>query len=129
AEAVAPGWPDGVWLAELAPVDDPETVPETVLSALGARETVILGTAAEGLRAATDPTLHDPRARLIEHCAPRRMLIVLDNCEHLVAAAAHLAESLLAQCPGVTILATSREPLAVPGELVRPVEPLPDPVA
>ncbi|WP_413798865.1 BTAD domain-containing putative transcriptional regulator [Streptomyces iranensis] len=129
AEAVAPGWPDGVWLAELAPVDDPETVPETVLSALGGRETVILGTAAEGLRAATDPTLHDPRARLIEHCAPRRMLIVLDNCEHLVAAAAHLAESLLAQCPGVTILATSREPLAVPGELVRPVEPLPDPVA
>ncbi|WP_262703321.1 MULTISPECIES: BTAD domain-containing putative transcriptional regulator [Streptomyces] len=129
AEAVAPGWPDGVWLAELAPVDDPETVPETVLSALGARETVILGTAADGLRAAADPTLHDPRARLIEHCAPRRMLIVLDNCEHLVAAAAHLAESLLAQCPGVTILATSREPLAVPGELVRSVEPLPDPVA
>ncbi|WP_240529347.1 ATP-binding protein [Streptomyces antioxidans] len=129
AEAVASGWPDGVWLAELAPVDDPETVPETVLSALGARETVILGTAAEGLRAAADPTLHDPRARLIEHCAPRRMLIVLDNCEHLVTAAAHLAESLLAQCPGVTILATSREPLAVPGELVRPVEPLPDPVA
>ncbi|GDY53078.1 hypothetical protein SVIO_037010 [Streptomyces violaceusniger] len=129
AEAVAPGWPDGVWLVELAPVDDPETVPEAVLSALGARETVILGTTAEGLRAASDPTLHDPRARLIEHCAPRRMLIVLDNCEHLVAAAAHLAESLLAQCPGVTILATSREPLAVPGELVRPVEPLPDPVA
>ncbi|MFJ6595042.1 ATP-binding protein [Streptomyces violaceusniger] len=129
AESFAPDWPDGVWLAELAPVDDPETVPETVLSAVGGRETVLLGTSPEGLRAATDPAVRDPRARLIEHCAPRRMLIVLDNCEHLVAAAAHLAESLLAQCPGVTILATSREPLAVPGELVRPVEPLPDPVA
>ncbi|WP_458085735.1 AfsR/SARP family transcriptional regulator [Streptomyces malaysiensis] len=129
AESAASAWPDGVWLAELAPVDDPETVPETVLSAVGGRETVILGTAAEGLRAAADPTVRDPRARLIEHCAPRRMLIVLDNCEHLVEAAAHLAESLLAHCPGVTILATSREPLAVPGELVRLVEPLPDPVA
>ncbi|AEM86694.1 transcriptional regulator, winged helix family [Streptomyces violaceusniger Tu 4113] len=129
AESFAPDWPDGVWMAELAPVDDPETVPETVLSAVGGRETVLLGTSPEGLRAATDPAVRDPRARLIEHCAPRRMLIVLDNCEHLVAAAAHLAESLLAQCPGVTILATSREPLAVPGELVRPVEPLPDPVA
>ncbi|MFI0767026.1 ATP-binding protein [Streptomyces sp. NPDC021218] len=129
AESSAPDWPDGVWLAELAPVDDPETVPETVLSAVGGRETVLLGTSPEGLRVATDPAVRDPRARLIEHCAPRRMLIVLDNCEHLVAAAAHLAESLLAQCPGVTILATSREPLAVPGELVRPVEPLPDPVA
>ncbi|MET7767031.1 BTAD domain-containing putative transcriptional regulator, partial [Streptomyces sp. NPDC005393] len=129
AESVASAWPDGVWLAELAPVDDPETVPETVLTALGARETVIRGTAAEGLRAAADPSAHDPLVRLMEHCEPRRMLIVLDNCEHLVEAAARLAESLLAQCPGVTVLATSREPLAVPGELVRPVEPLPDPVA
>ncbi|QLH21346.1 BTAD domain-containing putative transcriptional regulator [Streptomyces sp. Rer75] len=129
AESVADAWPDGVWLAELAPVDDPETVPETVLTALGARETVIRGSAAEGLRAAADPTAHDPLARLVEHCEPRRMLIVLDNCEHLVDAAARLADSLLARCPGVTVLATSREPLAVPGELVRPVEPLPDPVA
>ncbi|MFD7501483.1 ATP-binding protein [Streptomyces sp. NPDC059850] len=129
AESVADAWPDGVWLAELAPVDDPKTVPETVLTALGARETVIRGSAAEGLRAAADPAAHDPLTRLVEHCEPRRMLIVLDNCEHLVEAAARLADSLLARCPGVTVLATSREPLAVPGELVRPVEPLPDPVA
>ncbi|MGY0062371.1 AfsR/SARP family transcriptional regulator [Streptomyces sp. LZ34] len=129
AESAADVWPDGVWLAELAPVDDPGTVPETVLTALGARQTVIRGTAAEGLRAATDPTTFDPLARLVEHCAPRRMLIVLDNCEHLVDAAARLAETLLTRCPGVTVLATSREPLAVPGELVRPVDPLPDPVA
>ncbi|OMI37867.1 winged helix family transcriptional regulator [Streptomyces sparsogenes DSM 40356] len=129
AESVADAWPDGVWLAELAPVDDPGTVPEAVLTALGARQTVIRGTAAEELRAATDPTAFDPLAQLVDHCAPRRMLIVLDNCEHLVDAAARLAETLLTRCPGVTVLATSREPLAVPGELVRPVDPLPDPVA
>ncbi|WP_338931222.1 BTAD domain-containing putative transcriptional regulator [Streptomyces netropsis] len=122
-------WPDGVWFAELAPVDDGATVPEAVLTALGARETVVRGTTAEGLRAATDATALDPLARLAEHCARRRMLLVVDNCEHVVDAAARLAETLLAHCPGVTVLATSREPLAVPGELVRPVEPLPDPVA
>ncbi|WP_432588571.1 BTAD domain-containing putative transcriptional regulator [Streptomyces sp. HD1123-B1] len=129
ADTVGAAWPDGVWLAELAPVDDPATVPETVLTALGGRETVIRGTAAEGLRAAADPASHDPLNRLVEHCEPRRMLLVLDNCEHLVEAAARLADTLLARCPGVTVLATSREPLAVPGELLRPVEPLPDPVA
>ncbi|GAA0461838.1 hypothetical protein GCM10009544_25430 [Streptomyces stramineus] len=123
------GWPDGVWFAGLAPVDDPATVPEAVLTALGARETVLRGSTAEGLRAATDAAALDPLARLAEHCAHRRMLLVLDNCEHVVDAAARLAETLLAHCPGVTVLATSREPLAVPGELVRPVEPLPDPVA
>ncbi|MEU2870405.1 BTAD domain-containing putative transcriptional regulator [Streptomyces olivoreticuli] len=128
AAAVDGSWPDGVWLAELAPVDDPGTVPEAVLTALGARETVVRGTTAEGIRAAEAASL-DPLDRLAEHCAPRRMLLVLDNCEHVVDAAARLAETLLAHCPDVTVLATSREPLAVPGELVRPVEPLPDPVA
>ncbi|MFI9046176.1 ATP-binding protein [Streptomyces sp. NPDC053427] len=130
AAAAAPdAWPHGVWLAELAPVDDPATVPEAVLTALGGRETVVRGTAAEGLRAAADPTALDPLARLAEQCAGRRMLLVLDNCEHVIGAAAELAERLLAECPGVTVLATSREPLAVPGEVLRPVEPLPDPVA
>ncbi|KEF20366.1 regulator [Streptomyces rimosus] len=129
AAAAAPGmWPDGVWFAELAPVDDPQTVPEAVLTALGARETVVRTTADE-LRAAADPTTYDPMARLAEHCASRRMLLVLDNCEHVIGAAAELADRLLAECPGVTVLATSREPLAVPGEALRPVEPLPDPVA
>ncbi|WP_432097417.1 AfsR/SARP family transcriptional regulator [Streptomyces sp. bgisy100] len=128
AEAVADHWPDGVWFAELAPVEDPQTVPETVLTTLGGRETVLRGSAAE-LRAATDPTAADPLPRLAEHCARRRMLLVLDNCEHVIGAAAELAEFLLVSCPDVTVLATSREPLGVPGELVRPVEPLPDPVA
>ncbi|MER0479491.1 BTAD domain-containing putative transcriptional regulator [Streptomyces sp. Edi2] len=129
AAALPDAWPHGVWLAELAPVDDPQTVPEAVLTALGARETVVRGTTAEGLRAAADPTALDPLGRLAEHCAGRRMLLLLDNCEHVIGAAAELAERLLADCPGVTVLATSREPLAVPGEVLRPVEPLPGPVA
>ncbi|MFD6548964.1 BTAD domain-containing putative transcriptional regulator [Streptomyces sp. NPDC058398] len=128
AEALAPTLRDGVWLAELAPVDDPKAVPEAVLTAVGARETVLRGAGAEEMRAAADRH-DDPLTRLAEHCAKRRMLIVLDNCEHVVAAAAHLAEALLERCPGVTVLATSREPLGVPGELLRPVDPLPEPVA
>ncbi|MFE5617552.1 BTAD domain-containing putative transcriptional regulator [Streptomyces sp. NPDC056524] len=118
--ADAGAWPDGVWLAELAPVTDPEAVAEAVLGAVGARETVLRGAGAEELRG-TDT----PLGRLVEHCAARRLLLVLDNCEHVVAAAAALAEFLLARCPGVTVLATSREPLGVPGEFLRPVEPLP----
>ncbi|WP_405819647.1 BTAD domain-containing putative transcriptional regulator [Streptomyces sp. NBC_00838] len=121
-------WPDGVWLAELAPVDDPATVPEAVLVALGARETVLRGAGAESLRA-VDPGANDPLVRLVEHCSRRRMLLLLDNCEHVVDAAARLVEELLARCPGVTVLATSREPLGVPGEVVRPVGPLPEPMA
>ncbi|MEU5590856.1 AfsR/SARP family transcriptional regulator [Streptomyces chrestomyceticus] len=130
AAAAAPdAWTDGVWFAELAPVDDPQTVPEAVLTALGARETVLRGTTAEELRAASDRSACDPMAQLAAFCENRRMLLVLDNCEHVIGAAAELADRLLAECPGVTVLATSREPLAVPGEAVRPVEPLPDPVA
>ncbi|MFG3393131.1 AfsR/SARP family transcriptional regulator [Streptomyces parvus] len=128
AEAAAEAWPDGVWLAELAPVDDPDTVPEAVLGALGARETVLRGAGAEELRAA-DRTGGDPLVRLTEHCAPRRMLLLLDNCEHVIGAAAALADHLLAHCPQLTVIATSREPLGVPGEFVRPVDPLPDPMA
>ncbi|GHA85727.1 AfsR/SARP family transcriptional regulator [Streptomyces chryseus] len=128
AEAADGAWRDGTWLAELAPVDDPGTVPEAVLVALGARETVLRGAGAEELRAA-DRHGGDPLVRLVEHCARRRMLILLDNCEHVIDAAARLTEELLARCPGVTVLATSREPLGVPGEVVRPVEPLPDPMA
>ncbi|GGW39772.1 hypothetical protein GCM10010503_15180 [Streptomyces lucensis JCM 4490] len=127
AEAVRHTVRDGVWLAELAPVDDPDAVPQAVLTAIGARETVLHGAGVDSMRAVTDR--HDPVDRLVEHCARRRMLIILDNCEHVVEAAARLAERLLARCPGLTVLATSREPLAVPGELVRPVEPLPEPVA
>ncbi|MFJ1592688.1 AfsR/SARP family transcriptional regulator [Kitasatospora albolonga] len=129
AEAAAGAWPDGVWLAELAPVDDPDAVPEAVLSALGARETVLRGAGAEELRAAAEHDTGDPLVRLTEYCSRRRMLLLLDNCEHVVEAAAALADHLLTHCPQLTVLATSREPLGVPGEFVRPVEPLPDPMA
>ncbi len=128
AESAGLSWPDGVWLAELAPVDDPEAVPEAVLTALGARETVLRGAAAEELRAA-ERGAGDPLVRLTEHCSRRRMLLLLDNCEHVIAAAAALADHLLVHCPDLTVLATSREPLGVPGEFVRPVDPLPDPMA
>ncbi|MGW7541189.1 BTAD domain-containing putative transcriptional regulator [Streptomyces sp. NPDC054770] len=128
AETVRYAARDGVWLAELAPVDDPADVPEAVLSALGAREAVLYGGGAETMRAAADRH-DDPVARLVDHCARRRMVLVLDNCEHVVDAAADLAARLLERCPDLTILATSREPLGVPGELLRPVEPLPEPVA
>ncbi|WP_328867289.1 AfsR/SARP family transcriptional regulator [Streptomyces sp. NBC_00304] len=129
AESVDPAtWPDGVWLAELAPVDDPEAVPEAVLTALGGRETVLRGAGAEELRA-VERGGAEPLARLTEHLTGRRVLLLLDNCEHVIEAAAALTDHLLARCPGLTVLATSREPLGVPGEFVRPVDPLPDPMA
>lgn len=128
AESVRDGAPDGVWLVELAPVDDPAAVPEAVLTAVGARETVLYGAGAEAMRAGSERP-DDPVERLAEHCGKRRMLLILDNCEHVVEAAARLAAELLERCPELTVLATSREPLGVPGELLRPVEPLPEPVA
>ncbi|MFI1481369.1 AfsR/SARP family transcriptional regulator [Streptomyces sp. NPDC020747] len=120
AEEAAAGHPQA-WLAELAPLDRPEAVNSAVVSALGLRETVLK---THEMTVQQD----DPVALLIEYCAPRSQLLILDNCEHVIGAAAELAETLLTHCPGLTILATSREPLGVPGESVRPVEPLlPDP--
>ncbi|MGW3653865.1 BTAD domain-containing putative transcriptional regulator [Streptomyces sp. NPDC000878] len=120
AEEAAASLPQA-WLVELAPLDRPEAVPGAVVSALGLRETVLMTTE-------LTPPQDDPLALLIEYCAPRSQLLILDNCEHVIDAAAELAETLLTHCPGLTILATSREPLGVPGESVRPVEPLlPDP--
>ncbi|MFJ3214997.1 AfsR/SARP family transcriptional regulator [Kitasatospora sp. NPDC086801] len=127
AEQSAGHWPDGVWVAELAPLESPDAVPAAVVSALGLREIVLHsgGMVAEVI----EKRAEDPVRRLVEHCGHRRMLLVLDNCEHLIQAAADLADVLLAECPELTVLATSREPLGVPGETVLPVEPLPDPVA
>jgi predicted ATPase/DNA-binding SARP family transcriptional activator len=116
AEEAAAGL-DQAWLVELAPLDRPEAVPGAVVNALGLRETVLL----TGDRPSVQD---DPVALLVEYCARRSPLLVLDNCEHVIGAAARLAETLLTRCPGLTVLATSREPLGVPGESVRPVEPL-----
>lgn len=92
----------GVWLVELAGVADADWVPHAVAVALGAR-----------LRAGDDVG-----ARIAAHVADQRMLVVLDNCEHLVDAAARLVELLLQRCPGLSVLATSREPLELDGEVV-----------
>ncbi|WP_370416624.1 BTAD domain-containing putative transcriptional regulator [Streptomyces fradiae] len=113
-----------VHLAELAAVREESDVPAAVLTALEARETQIWS--GSTLPDAPD---HNPLATLVDHCARRRLLLVLDNCEHLVGAAAELAALLLARCPGVTVLATSREPLGVPGEVLRPLGPLPEETA
>lgn len=105
---IAPHWEDGVWLVELAPIADPELVPVAVAEAIGV------------------PTGggRDRWEDVLEHLAERRAVIVLDNCEHVVAACRTAIDALLAGCSGVGILATSREPLHRPGELVRRVEPL-----
>ncbi|MGX9227669.1 ATP-binding protein [Streptomyces albus] len=124
AAAAAPApYPDGTWLVELAPLDHPAAVPGAVLSALGRRVTALSTAATEGARSLGGE--QDATGLLVEHLEHRTTLLVLDNCEHVIHAAATLAETLLAHCPGLTVLATSREPLGVPGEAVRPVEPLP----
>ncbi|MFJ8012143.1 ATP-binding protein [Streptomyces sp. NPDC096339] len=118
AEHAAAAHPEAGWIVELARLDHPAAVPGAVLSALGLRENSLV--ARDSTAAAADPS-----TQLVEHCAHRSLLLVLDNCEHVIGAAAELAELLLTHCPGVRILATSREPLGVPGETLRPVEPLP----
>jgi predicted ATPase/DNA-binding NarL/FixJ family response regulator len=93
-------YPDGVWLVELAALDDATLVPQAVANVLGVREEPdrpLTATLADALRA-------------------ERLLLVLDNCEHLVEACAALAEGLLRSCPGLRILATSRQALGVTGE-------------
>ena len=108
--------PDGVWLAELASVADPVDLPQAVLSLFGAREQRLL--AAPGAIAVA------PLDRLVEAIGGRRVLLVADNCEHLVEAVAKLVDHLLARCPRLSVLATSREPLGIAGELLHPVGPL-----
>ncbi|MFF3395597.1 BTAD domain-containing putative transcriptional regulator [Streptomyces sp. NPDC002669] len=112
------------WIAELASVEDPADVPGAVLSALGLRETALLRDNRDVQPSRTDPT--DLLVEHLAHCSRvRPVLLILDNCEHVVGAAAALAETLLTHCPRLRVLATSREPLGVPGESVRPVGPLP----
>ncbi|MEU6742307.1 AfsR/SARP family transcriptional regulator [Streptosporangium sandarakinum] len=125
AAEVADRLPDGAWLVELAPVAEPSEVPQAVLSALAElelRDGPAAGIPQPGRLPA--PARRDPVPRLVAALAGRRLLIVLDNCEHVVEAAAALAERLLASCPGVRILATGREPLGITGELAWPVPPL-----
>jgi len=105
-------------VAELAPVTA-QAVDAEVYAAVGGRETVLTTEARTRLASARDDT-----DRLLDALGDRTALLVLDNCEHVIDAAAGLAAKVLAACPRVTILATSREPLGVPGEQRLPVSPL-----
>jgi predicted ATPase len=110
-------FPDGVWLVELAPLTDPAEVPQTVLSSLGQRETAMLDRR----------TPRQPREvidSLIQNLSSTRCLLILDNCEHLLDAVAGLADHLLAQCPDLLVLTTSREPLGIVGETLVTLRPL-----
>ncbi|MER5643126.1 BTAD domain-containing putative transcriptional regulator [Streptosporangium sp. NPDC002524] len=115
AAEVSGRMPGGAWLVELAPVTDPADVAQAVLGALGFPAPV----PADARAGAPDTT-----ARLAELLSSAETLVVLDNCEHLVDAAARLADDLLGRCPGLRILATSREPLGIAGEALCPVPPL-----
>ena len=98
---------DGVWSVGLGELYDPGAVVDAVLSALNLRE-------------GPGP----PETQLVEYLTERKLLLVLDNCEHLVGPVANLAETLLRSCPDVRILATSREPFGIGGEAVLRVPPL-----
>jgi predicted ATPase/DNA-binding CsgD family transcriptional regulator len=116
---VAAEFPDGVWFVELADLQQPELVASRVAAVIGVGEEAghpLLDTLADALR-------------------PRRLLLALDNCEHLVEACAQVVQRLLASSPGLKLLATSREPLRVAAETIWRVAPLsvapasPDPAA
>lgn len=106
-----PDFPDGVFGVRLASLDEAGQVPVAVADALGMP---LDGAAAEG----------DIRERIYSYLANRRLLLILDNCEHVVDAAAGLADDILGRCASVTILTTSREALAVPDEVQVNVGPL-----
>lgn len=105
-------YPDGAWVVELGPLRDPALVPSTTASTLG----VVIA----GLGATSDAVTE----RLCEYLHTRKALLVLENCEHLVDAATAMVHALLANCPGVTIIATSREILGLAGEVAWRVPPL-----
>lgn len=107
--------PDGIWFVELAALGDAELVPKTVMTAVGLR----------------DESGRWPMSRLIDHVDSKRMVLLLDNCEHLLDACAVLADALLREAGELRILATSRQPLGIAGERVVHVPPLslPDPTA
>jgi predicted ATPase/DNA-binding CsgD family transcriptional regulator len=107
------GFADGAWWVELAEIRDPALVINAVVAALDLR----------------DQAAAQPLPILLSHLRDRELLLVLDNCEHLLEASARLVADLLRAAPGVRVLTTTREPLQVPGEHVIPVPPLGLPAA
>lgn len=104
----AAGFEHGAWLVQLAPLSDPELVVSEAASALGLAL----------------PDRGSAQAALVEQLAGRQVLVLLDNCEHVIDVCAALASAIMGACPGVTLLATSREPLRVEGEVAWRVPPL-----
>jgi predicted ATPase/DNA-binding CsgD family transcriptional regulator len=105
--------PDGIWFVDLAALADPELVPKAVMTAVG------LG----------DQSGQWPMSRLVDHVDGKRMMLLLDNCEHLLDACAVLADAMLREAGELRILATSRQPLGIAGERVAHVGPLSVPEA
>jgi predicted ATPase/DNA-binding NarL/FixJ family response regulator len=103
----------GAWWVELAEVRDPALVPNAAVAALDLR----------------DQAASPPLARLLAHLRDRQLLLLLDNCEHVLESSAHLVVEILRAAPRVRVITTSREPLQVPGEHVIPVSPLELPLA
>ena len=101
-------FPDGVWLVELAPVVDPDLVTQTAANALG-------------MHLSAGPQTF---SFLVDYLQPKRLLMIFDNCEHLIAACARLADALLHACPDLSILVSSREALGIDGEMPFVVPPL-----
>ena len=105
---LAARWPDGAAFCRLSSIDDGSAVGSTVAAATGARV----------------PAGLDPTVAIAEHLSSGERLLVLDTCEHVSAAVAAFADELLRRCPALTIVATSRSPLGVTGELVFPMPSL-----
>jgi predicted ATPase/DNA-binding CsgD family transcriptional regulator len=101
-------FPDSVWLVELAKLEDPALVASAVAAALGV----------------SDSSPREPVDALLDYFADKRLLLILDNCEHLLTACARLVATLLPAAPGLRILATSRTPLGIDGEHIWQVPPL-----
>ncbi|WP_328526691.1 BTAD domain-containing putative transcriptional regulator [Kribbella sp. NBC_00359] len=108
---------DGVWMVELEPVADAAAVPQAIASALA-------GGAAGRLSASADDGPASAGAGLLEYLRPRHLLLVLDNCEHLLPGLTDWAQLVLPACPRLHLLATSREPLGIVGEIHWLVPPL-----
>jgi non-specific serine/threonine protein kinase len=113
AARVADRYPDGSYLAGLSGLRDPALLPLTVAGSLGLQP----------------PACDQPLAVTIDYLCRRRLLLILDTCEHLLDACAEFAETIMREAPDVTLLATSRQPLDVPGEHLYPLRPLPRPEA
>jgi predicted ATPase/DNA-binding CsgD family transcriptional regulator len=108
AAELARGFPDGAWLVSLAPIDDPLLLTQAVFDALGLQ----------------DVSARWSLSALSDYLQGKRLLLVLDNCEHLLDAAAGLAWALLRSCPELRVIATSRQALGMPGEVRLRVRPL-----